>query len=161
MTATEKEVAVTRVAARGSQILDYVFYLIYGIIGLEILFDLQPPLWIYVVRSTLISWPHNARRRSERCARRSDAALCGAAKNTRDAERFSTRQGKRFSTACSRRPYRNPLPARMRLMPGSLSLTYRRRALGKLSATEVQIRVGRVLNPSYPYLYFHRTRKMR
>ncbi len=40
VTATEQEVAVTRVAARGSQIVDYVFYLIYGIIGLEILFDL-------------------------------------------------------------------------------------------------------------------------
>ncbi len=38
--ATDREVATTRVVARGSQILDFAFYLIYGIIGLEILFDL-------------------------------------------------------------------------------------------------------------------------
>lgn len=38
--ATDREVATTRVVARVSQILDYVFYLIYGVIGLEILFDL-------------------------------------------------------------------------------------------------------------------------
>ncbi len=37
---TERQVATARVAARGSQILDFVFYLIYGVIGLEILFDL-------------------------------------------------------------------------------------------------------------------------
>jgi uncharacterized protein YggT (Ycf19 family) len=37
---TDREVATARVAARGSQILDFVFYLIYGVIGLEILFDL-------------------------------------------------------------------------------------------------------------------------
>lgn len=37
---TDREVATTRVVARGSQILDFVFYLIYGIIGLQILFDL-------------------------------------------------------------------------------------------------------------------------
>ncbi len=37
---TDREVATARVAARGSQILDFVFYLVYGVIGLEILFDL-------------------------------------------------------------------------------------------------------------------------
>ena len=38
--ATERDVATTRVAARGSQFLDYLFYLIYGVIALQILFDL-------------------------------------------------------------------------------------------------------------------------
>jgi uncharacterized protein YggT (Ycf19 family) len=37
---TETEVERARVVARISQVIDYVFYLIYGIIGLEILFEL-------------------------------------------------------------------------------------------------------------------------
>ena len=40
VTETETEVQRARVLARISQVMDYVFYLIYGIIGLEILFDL-------------------------------------------------------------------------------------------------------------------------
>ena len=36
VTGTERELARGRTAARGSQIIDYVFYLIYGIIGLAI-----------------------------------------------------------------------------------------------------------------------------
>jgi uncharacterized protein YggT (Ycf19 family) len=38
--ATESELDRARVVARISQIIDYVFYVIYGIIGLEILLDL-------------------------------------------------------------------------------------------------------------------------
>lgn len=37
---TDQEVARGRVAARVSQIVDYVFYLVYGLIGLQIVFDL-------------------------------------------------------------------------------------------------------------------------
>lgn len=37
---TDREVTTARVVARSSQILDFVFCLIYGVIGLEILFDL-------------------------------------------------------------------------------------------------------------------------
>jgi uncharacterized protein YggT (Ycf19 family) len=38
--ATESELDRARVVARASQIIDYIFYVIYGIIGLEILLDL-------------------------------------------------------------------------------------------------------------------------
>jgi len=38
--ATEAELEVGQTAARASQIADYVFYLVYGIIGLEIVLDL-------------------------------------------------------------------------------------------------------------------------
>lgn len=37
---TDQEVGRGRVAARVSQVVDYVFYLIYGLIGLQIVFDL-------------------------------------------------------------------------------------------------------------------------
>jgi uncharacterized protein YggT (Ycf19 family) len=37
---TEREITRTRGAARVSQFIDFIFYLIYGIIGLEILLDL-------------------------------------------------------------------------------------------------------------------------
>ncbi len=37
---TEREIERARTTARVSQVIDYVFYLIYGVIGLEIIFEL-------------------------------------------------------------------------------------------------------------------------